>query len=103
MVGGNKMKNIVVKNSVANIIAKIWSILSLYLFVPIWINLLGIEGYGVISFYTVLVTLMHFADAGLSATLTREFARGDIDNRYRRDLLRTIECIYIIISVLIYA
>ena len=101
MVGGNKMKNIVVKNSVANIIAKIWSILSLYLFVPIWINLLGIEGYGVISFYTVLVTLMHFADAGLSATLTREFARGDIDNRYRRDLLRTIECIYIIISVLI--
>ena len=89
------MASLIVKNVTANIVAKIWNILSLYLFVPIWIHFLGVEGYGVISFYTILMTLAYFADAGLTATLTREFARGDIDDQYRRDLLRTIELIYL--------
>ena len=94
--------NKIVKNSIANIIAKIWSILSLYLFVPIWIHFLGVEGYGIISFFTILMTIMHFADAGLTATLTREFARDDKDERYKRYLLRTIEVIYIGIALLLF-
>ena len=94
--------NKVLKNSIANIIAKIWSILSLYIFVPIWIHFLGVEGYGIISFYTILMTIMHFADAGLTATLTREFARDDKDERYKRNLLRTIELIYFCIAFLLF-
>lgn len=90
--------NKIIKNSAANIIAKIWSILSLYIFVPIWIYFLGVEGYGIISFYTILMTIMHFADAGLTATLAREFAREDRDEKYKRNLLRTIEVIYLCIA-----
>lgn len=96
------MANQIIKNTVANVVTKIWTILSLYLFVPIWIHFLGVEGYGVISFYTILMTIMFFADAGLTATLTREFARGDKDDQYRRDLLRTIEVIYMGIASVLF-
>ena len=87
------MANLIIKNTAANMATKIWTIMSMYLFVPVWIHFLGVEGYGVISFYTIMMTLMFFADAGLTATLTREFARGDKDEQYRRDLLKTIEMI----------
>lgn len=82
-------------------LSKIWSILSLYIFVPLWIHYVGVEGYGLISFYTILLTLIHFADAGLTATLTREFAREDSQKEYKKDLLRTIEIIYTGIAVII--
>lgn len=96
------MGSVLLKNTVANIIAKIWSIVSLYIFVPLWIRFLGVEGYGVISFYTILMTLMTFADAGLSATLTREFAKVEPTHGYRADLLKTIERIYWGVALLIW-
>ena len=95
------MGNVLLKNAVSNVVAKVWSIISLYLFVPFWIKFLGVEGYGVISFYTILMTLMAFADAGLSATLTREFARVEPCKAYREDLLKTIEVIYFVIALTI--
>ena len=89
-------------NIIANIAGKVCTFLAIYLFVPFWIKFLGIEGYGVINFYTILLTLFIFADAGLTATLTREFARSDIlDKNYKQNLLRTFEYIYAIICILI--
>lgn len=96
------MANQVVKNSVFNILSRGWSILSLYIFVPLWIKYVGVEGYGVITFYNVLMTLMHFADAGLSGTLTREFARVEPHEGYKRDFLRTFETIYIGIALFVF-
>lgn len=96
------MANQVVKNSVFNILSRGWSILSLYIFVPLWIKYVGVEGYGVITFYNVLMTLMHFADAGLSGTLTREFARIEPQEGYKRDFLRTFETIYIGIAFFVF-
>lgn len=95
-------RNVLLKNTIANIISKVWSIASVYLFVPLWISFIGIEGYGVISFYTVLVSILAFADAGLSATLTREFAKSNISNDYQKNLLRTLEVIYVIIGTLLF-
>lgn len=90
------------KNILANITGRIWTMISIYIFVPLYISLLGVESYGVISFYTLLLTLLTFADAGLTATLNREFAKGDTnDIAYRQNLLRTFEYIYIAIGVFI--
>lgn len=94
--------NILLKNTIANIISKVWSIVSVYLFVPLWISFIGIEGYGIISFYTVLVSILAFADAGLSATLTREFAKSNISKDYQKNLLRTLEVIYVIIGIFLF-
>lgn len=95
------MESTLLKNAIANIVAKIWSVVSLYIFVPLWIHFLGVEGYGVISFYAILMTLMAFADAGLSATLTREFAKIELVEGYKRDLLKTIESVYFAIAILV--
>lgn len=94
--------NKVITNTIANISAKVWGFISLYVFVPIWVHMLGVEAYGVIAFYTIMMTIMHFADAGLTGTLTREFGRGDRDVQYRRDLLRTIETLYMGIALVLF-
>lgn len=96
------MTNKVVKNTVANIVSKVWAVISLYLFVPIWISYVGVDGYGIIAFYTVLMVLLHFADAGLSAMLTREFAREDRNEEYKSDLLYTTERFYYIIAFFLF-
>lgn len=96
------MANRIIKNTVANIVAKAWNFASLYIFVPIWISYIGVEGYGVIAFYTVLSSLLGFADVGITATITREFSRDDVGNDYKQNLLKTIESFYFIIAFLVF-
>lgn len=74
---------------------------SAILFVPYYIDYLGIEAYGIINFYTVLLSILFFADAGLSGTLNREIAL-DITTSYKRNLVHSIEIFFLIISVLIF-
>ena len=85
------------KNIIANIIGRFWSILSNFLFIPIYINYLGFESYSIISFTLVISGLMAILDAGLTATLSREFAR--IDNSYKEKIriFKTLESTYFII------
>ncbi|MBC9910592.1 oligosaccharide flippase family protein [Chitinophaga varians] len=61
---------------------------------------MGIESYAVINFYAVILALLFFADAGLTATLNRELARST-DKKYLGNLLFTMERIYMIICLLI--
>jgi O-antigen/teichoic acid export membrane protein len=89
-----------IKNILANYVGRLWGFISVYLFIPLYIKLLGVEAYGIINFYTVLLSVLLFADAGLSATLTREFARSE-DKEYNQNLLYSIERLYLIISLLI--
>lgn len=96
------MDNGIAKNTIANLVAKIWNFVSLYIFVPIWISFLGIEGYGIVSFFAILSSLLGFADAGITATITREFSRADIDNKYKLNLLKTIERLYVCIAVVVF-
>jgi len=93
--------NILAKNIFSNYIGKIWSFISIYLFIPQYVKILGIESYGIINFYTVLLSIMLIADSGLSASLSREMARSN-DLNYKRNLLKTIEKLYYIISFIIF-
>lgn len=88
------------KNIIANYVGKIWGIISVFVFVPFYIKILGIESYAVINFYTVILTIMYFADGGLSATLNREIARSS-DKQYIGNMLFTIEKVYFAICVFI--
>lgn len=91
----------ITKNIVANVVGKLWAFVSIYLFVPIYIGLLGIENYGVIIFYAILQTVLTLADNGLSATLNREFAREVPDSDYKGSLLKTFESVYVGIALFI--
>lgn len=88
------------KNIIANIVGKFWSIVSSFIFVPLYIKYLGIENYSVISFTLMLVGLLAVMDAGLTATLSREFAKTT-DNIYRVKVFHTLEYIYFAIVALI--
>ena len=44
-----------IKNILANYVGRIWGIISVFLFVPFYVKLLGIESYAVISFYMVIL------------------------------------------------
>ena len=89
------------KNIIANIAGKVWTFVSIYLFIPLYVKILGVEAYAVIAFYATLQTFLTLADVGLTATLNREFAKATSDDAYKADLLRTFEYLYLFLAGLI--
>lgn len=88
------------KNIIANIIGRFWSILANFLFIPTYIHFLGFESYSIISFTVVIAGLMAVFDAGLTATLSREFARADNSRAEKIRIFKTLESSYYLIIVL---
>lgn len=85
------------KNVSANLIGIGWNGMLIILATPWFVSLLGMEGYGLVGFWLLMQIVLSLFDLGLGATLVREFAAssGQRDNASRRvDLLRTLECIY---------
>jgi len=73
-------------------------------FIPLYIKFLGIEAYGLIGFFVTLLGLFGVLDLGLSSTINRELARYSArqgDHQTMRDIVRTLEIIYLAIAVLI--
>jgi O-antigen/teichoic acid export membrane protein len=85
------------KNIIANFIGKFWSVLSNFLFIPLYINYLGFESYSIISFTLVIAGLMAVLEGGLTATLSREFARMDNSIADKIRIFKTVESSYFII------
>ncbi|OTG67053.1 hypothetical protein B9T25_08890 [Acinetobacter sp. ANC 4470] len=92
--------NKVTKNIIANYIGKLWGFISIFIFIRFYLDLLGIESYAIISFYTVILGLLVFADGGLTATLTRELAR-DISLIEKSNLVYTFERLYVVVCATI--
>ena len=83
-------------NTLANLVGRGWTALLSFLFIPIYIKILGIEAWGLIGFFVILLAMLNLLDMGLSSTLNRELARLSIQsgtNREQRDLVRTLEII----------
>lgn len=93
------------KNAIANIITKLWALVSIYIFIPFYIKLLGEESYGIVSFFATMQTAINILGLGLANTLRREFAvktyNEDEDNVRRNKLLHCIEIIYWIIACIV--
>jgi len=73
-------------------------------FLPIYIEYLGIEAYGLIGLFVVLQSLLLLLDMGITPTLNREMARfnaGDHSPQSIRVLLRSLEIICLLIAILI--
>lgn len=98
------------RNILANIVSRVWGVASIYLFVPLYLKFLGIEAFGLVGFYSTLLSVLTFADMGFTATLTREMARLSVrkdSTEEMRDLLRTYEitygCISFLLAILIWS
>lgn len=86
-------------NIVANYGGKLWSIASVYLFVPIYIRLLGVGAYGLVAFYSVALAILYIADAGLSSAFAREAARASDRGRLAQLLASTEWALLAIVGV----
>ncbi len=89
------------RNSIANFIGQlIFPVISIIL-VPFYIHYLGLEGYGLVGFFSMLLILLNIFTKGLGSALQREFARRDGLLELRPTtpgLLRTFEITYWIIG-----
>ena len=97
------IKSKLLHNLGANYFGQIWVVLMSVLFIPIYIQYLGIEVYGLIGIYALLQSSLVILDLGLRAALGREttrYANGENGDWYR-DLLRSIELIFLIIVVVL--
>lgn len=73
-------------------------------FLPIYIEYLGIEAYGLIGLFVVLQSLLLLLDMGITPTLNREMARfnaGEHSAQSIRVLLRSLEIICLLTAILI--
>lgn len=71
-------------------------------FVPIYVKLIGIESYGLISFYSTLVGTLSLLDLGLSTAISRQVAIDRSENSGLKniyDLIFSVELIYWAIAV----
>jgi O-antigen/teichoic acid export membrane protein len=90
------------ENIVANVLGRAWGVVSIYLFVPLYLKFLGIESYGLVGFYSILLGVLGLADIGLTATLSREMARLSVRKNAIGEMgesLRTYETLYLFISL----
>ncbi|MEZ0394861.1 MAG: oligosaccharide flippase family protein [Anaerolineales bacterium] len=85
------------RNTVANFLGQIIHPIISILLVPFYIHYLGLEGYGLVGFFSALTVLLGIFTKGLGSALQREFARRDGDPSLRvtmPNLLKTFEIVY---------
>ena len=91
-------------NLVANFIGQGWVAVMSLAFIPLYIKFLGVESYGLIGLFALLLSLARVLDMGMTPMLGREMARftsGSRDPQSIRDLLRSIEYLVAGVSSLI--
>lgn len=93
-----------VKNNIlkilSNYLARFWGIVSVFIFIPLYIKFLGVESYAVIGFYSLLLGITGFIDSGMSSAVLKEFSIKNTSS-YKYSLLRSIEKKYIIVCLVL--
>lgn len=90
-------------NVVANFVGRAWTVVLGFLFVPVYLKLLGIEAYGLIGVFATLQAVFGLFDLGMGVTVNRELARLSAISEMQRDrqsVLRTLEVCYWTVSIL---
>jgi O-antigen/teichoic acid export membrane protein len=72
--------------------------------VPMYIEILGIESYGIIGFFITLQALVTLFDFGIGPTIIKEFSSSENKSAYQKlsDLAKACEWVYICVAFLIF-
>lgn len=92
------------RNLAANFVSQSWAVLLGVAFVPVFLRLLGAEGYGLIGFASSLQSMLGVLDLGLGTAANREFSRVGVQSGSPGDfrtLLRTLEVPYFLTAAII--
>jgi O-antigen/teichoic acid export membrane protein len=89
------------KNVLWNFTGGIISGISLIIVTPLYIKLLGVDGYGILSLWMVFQLMLGLFDFGLGPTIIKEFSNKLREKQSSINLLRTAECLNLVISLII--
>ena len=92
------------KNTIANYLGQGWVAFTSLAFVPVYVDRLGVEAYGLIGFYAVLQAWFSLLDLGITPTITRETARfssGSLAIESIRSLIHSLEIIVFTLALAI--
>src|SRR6266496_4640567 len=81
-------------NLIANFTGRAWSILAVWLFMPLYVRYLGADAFGLVGLYSAVQSFIMIADTGLSPAVSREMARLSVkpgSGAEIRNLIRTLE------------
>ena len=79
-------------NLIANYLGQGWTAVANIAFIPVYIYYLGVESFGLIGVFAIILSAASLLDGGLTPTLNRElatFCAGGHSVQYARDLVRT--------------
>ncbi|PQA95865.1 hypothetical protein B0A69_05720 [Chryseobacterium shigense] len=93
------MKNSNIAKLISNYGSRLWSLLSIFIFVPFYIQILGVENYAVIGFYALILGIISFADSGMSSAVIKEFSQNHSPS-YKYSIFRSIENIYLLVCLI---
>ena len=91
-------------NLIANYLGQGWRAVMALAFIPIYIKYLGIEAYGLIGVFAVLMSALGLLDLGMKPALGREMARytGGMRNEQSIwNLLRSVEIVSSVIAIVV--
>jgi O-antigen/teichoic acid export membrane protein len=90
------------RNALANLGGLVGSNLCVFIFLPLYLPLLGKEAYGLVGLFSTLNLLFNLVDAAVGAGTTREIARSSetVGARSLSRLLRAVELVYGLAAVI---
>lgn len=91
-------------NIVANFFGKFWLLAISIIAVPVYIDLLGVEAFGLIGFFTMLLATLQLLEFGFGVVINREIAQTcSAPERFQntRDLVRSLEAVYWLLGLLL--
>lgn len=94
------------KNTIANYIGQFYTMFIGIFMLPFYLEYLGAEAYGLVGFFTMLMSWMALLDLGLSTTLARETAKlKDKANGLfeLKKITLSVEVFFMLISVVIFS
>jgi O-antigen/teichoic acid export membrane protein len=91
------------RNLIVGIVSSAWTAIVGLAVVPLYLNYLGLEAYGLVGFFTVAQSLLQVLDLGLATTVNREVARYSASGKINEsaNLLHTLAVVYWSVAALI--
>ncbi len=92
------------KNVAANVLGRAWTSIIGFVFLPYYLQLMGEEAFGLVGFSSLLISFAALLDLGMTPTLTRSMSQlraGKMSSQSIHNLLRSVECFYLLIVLVI--
>lgn len=88
------------QNLLWNMLGGSWNAVLLIIVTPIYIAYIGLDGYGILGLWIMLLSLSGIFDMGIGASIVREFSINKNNSSYILDALRTFEVLIITVSII---